>query len=1143
MARKTPKGRMERGLAGLCFSALRGALALGLALALLLGLALGIFAWRLSAEPLPVPWLAELAAKAATAQSREAEVTIGAAVIALGREGAPSGVEFRDIAVRDLDGALLMKAPRLVARFHMADLVAGRLMPSRIVLPGASVRVLRAADGRIRVSIGEGLGFPVEEGGAADAAAQAGALDAVARIVDGFVGDVPPIPELARLERVAIADAELSYVDAVSGRRWDTAGSSLEILKTEDGARAVMRAAVTDDRAQRTRVGLTATRRAGTGRTELAVRIGDLMPAALADQTPETAALARIEAPLTGGFRATIGPGGRLESFGGQMRLGPGRILGLPEGFEEVERLAARLDWQPGLERLRLDAISLETGALSAEGAAILELEEIALEGPIAAAAQVTLSALRVDLPDRFAEPLAFDGGQVFLRGRLGQPGQQPELVIADAWLRDGPLVLGAEGHVRRGGLGAEDIRLRLRARAEGLTIADLKRLWPKGLAANARDWAVENLVSGRIDSLVAHIGLEPEAPTVALDFTFSELVSRYLGPMTPVTGARGRAHVTEDALYLAMEEGAVRPGGGAPIDMAGSHIAITDFSGIMTPADATIRAEGPVSQVLALMDEEPLGLVGKLGLDPDAVEGRARVGARLAFPLLDDLLLEQIGVEAEAELLEVSLPVPTESGPEMRLVADRLGLVGDTGSMVLEGDARLDGVPVAIRWEERYGTEAEARIVDLAATVDEGLIERFGLEIPGYRGGSAAARVRLEEAGGGTGFRLEADIAGMGFAIPSIRWEKAQGAAGRLTATGRMGEALTIEAFALETEGLSAEGAVRLDPEGELVEATVDPLVLDTRAELSARVAPGAAGGYDIRIRGPRLDLSGFLNDPPQTAPAEGAPVAVDLDIAELKLTEKIRLTPARGTVNRSAEGRIEIALSGSAGSEGRSAPFEGTYARSAGEPGHMALTGSDAGALLSGVGFFQGGHGGTLDLEATLGPSEGTDVAGRLRIEGMAVRGQPTFGEILAEGGVSDAADAVRDGGITFSDITVPFRYRDGVILIDDMIARSNALALKVEGAVDEAADRIALSGVISPGFAVTGAFDGVPVLGQVLGGGRGEGIIAMTFQVRGTLDDPDFQVNPLSLLTPGFLRNIFEGEATDPSQRFLDQLERQN
>ncbi|MDP1670724.1 MAG: hypothetical protein Q8L63_01430, partial [Alphaproteobacteria bacterium] len=59
-------------------------------------------------------------------------------------------------------------------------------------------------------------------------------------------------------------------------------------------------------------------------------------------------------------------------------------------------------------------------------------------------------------------------------------------------------------------------------------------------------------------------------------------------------------------------------------------------------------------------------------------------------------------------------------------------------------------------------------------------------------------------------------------------------------------------------------------------------------------------------------------------------------------------------------------------------------------------------------------------------------------------------------------------------------------------------------------------------------------VPVLGKILLGGENEGIFAINYSASGSSDNPDIFVNPLSALTPGFLRKIFElGDATAPSE----------
>lgn len=63
------------------------------------------------------------------------------------------------------------------------------------------------------------------------------------------------------------------------------------------------------------------------------------------------------------------------------------------------------------------------------------------------------------------------------------------------------------------------------------------------------------------------------------------------------------------------------------------------------------------------------------------------------------------------------------------------------------------------------------------------------------------------------------------------------------------------------------------------------------------------------------------------------------------------------------------------------------------------------------------------------------------------------------------------------------------------------------------------------------VNSLLSSIPLVGEILTGGSG--LIAATYTMKGPSKDPQVSVNPLSILTPGFLRKIlfeggFEGKA---------------
>ena len=56
-------------------------------------------------------------------------------------------------------------------------------------------------------------------------------------------------------------------------------------------------------------------------------------------------------------------------------------------------------------------------------------------------------------------------------------------------------------------------------------------------------------------------------------------------------------------------------------------------------------------------------------------------------------------------------------------------------------------------------------------------------------------------------------------------------------------------------------------------------------------------------------------------------------------------------------------------------------------------------------------------------------------------------------------------------------------------------------------------------------------IPLIGNFLLGGEGQGLFAAAFRASGPLDDPTISVNPLSALAPGMLRNLFLFEPGSP------------
>jgi hypothetical protein len=104
--------------------------------------------------------------------------------------------------------------------------------------------------------------------------------------------------------------------------------------------------------------------------------------------------------------------------------------------------------------------------------------------------------------------------------------------------------------------------------------------------------------------------------------------------------------------------------------------------------------------------------------------------------------------------------------------------------------------------------------------------------------------------------------------------------------------------------------------------------------------------------------------------------------------------------------------------------------------------------------------------------------------------------------------------------------------VIGVHGAIARGRAVGATADGYVDRPKNQVALKGSLIPAYGINSLLGNIPVLGDVLTSKKGEGVFAATYSATGNADEPKIDVNPLSAVLPGVLRQIFQGHIPTPS-----------
>ena len=149
---------------------------------------------------------------------------------------------------------------------------------------------------------------------------------------------------------------------------------------------------------------------------------------------------------------------------------------------------------------------------------------------------------------------------------------------------------------------------------------------------------------------------------------------------------------------------------------------------------------------------------------------------------------------------------------------------------------------------------------------------------------------------------------------------------------------------------------------------------------------------------------------------------------------------------------------------------------------------------------------------------------LVGNLIINEFHIINAPILAKLLTIATLTGALELLGGQGLPFDQLHAPFIYRDGKITLNKARASSFSLGLTLDGDINRNDGTADLKGTIIPAYVLNSFVGHVPVIGDILTGGDGQGVFAATYHAQGPLDDVTISVNPLTALAPGILRDLF-------------------
>jgi len=322
--------------------------------------------------------------------------------------------------------------------------------------------------------------------------------------------------------------------------------------------------------------------------------------------------------------------------------------------------------------------------------------------------------------------------------------------------------------------------------------------------------------------------------------------------------------------------------------------------------------------------------------------------------------------------------------------------------------------------------------------------------------------------------------------------------------------------------EDFLSEGTLTLDDIG-LSALTLSALRFG-RTDVTAELARDATGRYRTTVTGKVADLEPLWNRPQQEN-GEGSKISwpgwdLDFTIERVLTGRELEITDAEGHARGDAGSVQELhATGGIAGGGALQVDFA-----SDGEQPRFELATDQGGRFLKELGVDEHLKDGKLTITGTIDERVSPHtVQGEIEMNDFRVVQAPWLAQILTLGSLEGIANTLRSVGIAFARARVPFTWSNGEFEFHEARA-VGAIGLTADGFVDTDSGDLDITGQVIPAYTLNSALGKIPLIGNLLVGGEGQGIFGLNYRVGGTREKPAISANPLSAFAPGILRQMF-------------------
>ena len=673
----------------------------------------------------------------------------------------------------------------------------------------------------------------------------------------------------------------------------------------------------------------------------------------------------------------------------------------------------------------------------------------------------------------------------------------------------------------------------------------ELHKYWPDNFAFSARKWVTENISGGTYTKATMEINIKPE------DFINKKLSNEAINAVVELENANIEVYsdfpaienvsctaiFDSNSIEINIHQAKVK---NSYIPQTKVKIKDVGLDTVNIKIDG--KMEGNAEDLFEFFSLAESSKKDSNIFINKSLKGKAETEYSFNFPIDYNLRPEDVNVSATSRLYEINIAdiyknIPLADGIFTLKLKDK--------KLEMQGDALLGKIRATIGYNEDFSDKNEYdHMITLGSYLTP--LELADLGVPDIGFISGVLKVGVSITGNKENNKIVGkldttdaaiDAKAIGFSKP----EKEEMEVSFIIDDKGWGP-LTIEEFQIVSGSMNAKGTAKLAREKNgLNELNIEKAIFDKNNFALSFYKEEDNNNYSFFLKGKSVNLGPsieYLSKPVKNREDFGIEFKIDAETAFM--VDDVEMSDVSAKLSCTKE-YCNYAMFKGIFKEGGAVDMKFVPSEKPEENlRYFNLKSENAGALLKGLGVIKHIKDGMLEASAKSYNEKGSPTEGNLIAKDFMVIKAPVLTKLLTLGSFTGIVELLNGEGISFDKLKSDFTVKDRVIAFSGLRTSGSSLGITTDGRVDTTNANIDLEGAIVPSYTLNSFLGNVPLLGGLLIGKEGEGILATRYKVRGKYSEPEMTVNPLSLLTPGFLRKIW-GEkfpTPDPEPEIIEE-----